>query len=425
MSDTFQEQKARYAELLVRTGVNLQPGQGLVVRAELAHAELVRLVTAAAYDAGALYVDVLWSDDLTQTARMRHSTADGFDFFPDFEEARLREYLSRGWARLALVGPEAPNAFDDVDPKVMRRISQARMKRVKFYSEAMMANQVQWCVAAVPTVAWAQQIFPGVDGDAAVAKLWPVVLQMVRADLPDPVAAWMQHDRDLRQIARYMARHAVRSIHYVDPVPGPDGKPATDLMIGLVDRPLWVGGTSQTPAGVVFLPNMPTEEIFCTPHSRRAMGYVRTSKPAFPFDRKVDRAYFRFEEGAVVEFHAEEGEDVLAEFFQIPHADHLGEVSLVDVRSPVNQSGLLFFETLFDENAVCHIAFGKAYPECVEDAASMTPAELIEAGVNDSDTHVDFMIGTPTMHVYGVCSDGSRLPIMENGHFVPAIFDEE
>lgn len=218
-----------------------------------------------------------------------------------------------------------------------------------------------------------------------------------------------------------MAANQVRTIRYFDPVPGPNGKPVSDLTIGLTDKPAWVGAAAYRPDGVQFLPNMPTEEVFTTPHSQRTEGYIRTSKPGFPFDREVRDAYFRFAEGEIVEFHAAKGEEVLAQFFEIDGARRLGEASLVDARSPINQSGLIFYETLFDENAVSHIAFGRAYPDGVEGGAQMSREALIAAGVNQSDTHVDFMVGTDTMQVIGLCADGREVTIMENGRFTDTV----
>ncbi len=219
-----------------------------------------------------------------------------------------------------------------------------------------------------------------------------------------------------------MARHAVRAIRYHDPTPADDGKASTDLTVSLTDAPLWVGGSGFTPEGIEFMANMPTEEVFCTPHRMKAEGWVRTSKPIFPLSREVRDAYFRFEGGECVEARARIGEDVLKSFLEIRGARRLGEVSLVDVRSPVNQTGLVFFDTLFDENAVCHIAFGSAYSECVEGAENMSPEEREAYGLNDADTHEDFMIGTPTMDVDGVTQDGKTLAIMRAGQFVDAIF---
>lgn len=412
--------QATYAELVVRTGVNIQPGQSMVVRAELEHAPFVRLVVAAAYQAGARYVHVEWQDALCAAAFLRYGKPETVDY-PAYEIARFQQMTDEGWARLALVGPEAPNAYDEADPTVTRNWDVLRRRAIRFYTEVMMANKIQWCVAGVPTAAWAQKIFPGVAAAEAVERLWLEICRLVRADRPDPAGAWDALNRSLQTAADYFQRNQVRAVHFVDSAQGPDGKPATDLVVGLTDRPKWVGGVAHTPAGVAFQPNMPTEEIFCTPHNQRTHGYVRTSKPTFPFQREVNGAWFRFEEGKVVDFSAETGQPVLEQFFEINGARSLGEVSLVDVSSPVFQSGLLFHEILFDENAACHIAFGEAYPECVEGAANLSREDLEELGVNFSDTHVDFMIGTPTMNVTGLCVDGREIPIMREGRFVEAI----
>jgi aminopeptidase len=412
-----------YAQLLIRIGVNLQPGQSLRIGGELAHADFIRRVAAQAYRAGARYVHVDWNDAPLARARLLHSTPDALDFLPAYEVARHQQMVDERWPRLALVGPEFPDLLNDVDPAAIRRTSDARMKALRFYLQAQMAHQIQWCVAAVPTPAWAQKVLPDLTPDQAIDRLWSVILQTVRANQPDPVAAWQAHTRTLQGITRFMARQGVRSLHFFDPTPGPDGQPSTDLQLGLTDSPVWVGASSHTPEGVEFLPNMPTEEIFCAPHNARTEGYVRTSRPCFPFEQRVEDAYFRFADGEVVEFHAAVGQEVLKQFFDIRGARRLGEVALVDVRSPVHQSGLTFFETLFDENAACHIAFGEAYPECIEGGNERSEEELAKLGINLADTHVDMMIGTPTMNVTGRCLDGRELPLMVKGQFTTEVME--
>jgi aminopeptidase len=420
MNTPYEDSLQPYAELLLRTGVNLQPGQSLIIRAELAYAPIVRLLVAEAYKLHAAHVYIDWVDSLVQRAFLQNADLAAWDV-PAYDVTRHRQMVDERWARLALVGPEFPFAFDDVNPQQTRTWSVKRARAIKFYTEAMMANQMQWCVAAVPTVAWAQRVHPELDAEAAVAALWQDILQFVRADQPDPVAAWGDVNRTLKAAAAYLQAEQVRAVHLFDPTPGPDGKPSTDLTIGLTDRPLWVGGSAMTPAGVVFQPNMPTEEIFCTPHKGRAEGYVRTSRPSYPMQREVDGAWFRFEGGEVVEFHAATGEDVLAQFFAIDGAKRLGEIALVDSRSPIFQSGRVFYEILFDENAACHFAFGEAYPECVEGGGKMSREELAALGVNHAETHVDFMVGTATMDVTGIAPDGRRVPIMRAGRFADAV----
>jgi aminopeptidase len=420
MPELTQDTLHRYAELLIHTGVNLQPDQGLVISAEHAHADFVRTVAAVAYRAGAKYVHVDWIDLLLQRAALQNRAVEQLDY-PAYEVARFRQFTDEGWARLALDGQEFPHALDDVDPAAIRNWGVKRLRATRFYRDAMMSNQMQWCVAAVPTVAWAQQIFPHLDAGAGVAALWATILRLVRMDASDPITAWAEHNRRLKNAAAYLHRHQVRAVRFFDPTPGPDGLPATDLTVGLAEQAHWMGGDSTTPAGVHFQPNMPTEEIFSAPHRARVDGYVRTTRPSFPMQREVDDAWFRFADGKVVDFHARVGQDVIEQFLTIEGADRLGEVALVDSASPVFQSGLLFKSILFDENAACHIAFGEAYPECVEGGDALTREELAAKGVNQAETHVDFMIGAATMNVTGLCADGSETPIMVDGRFAPAV----
>ena len=420
MPELTQDNLHRYAELLIHSGVNLQPGQGLNISAEHAHAPLVRTVAAVAYQAGAKYVHVDWIDLLVQRAALQNRAVDELDY-PAYEVGRFRQMTDERWARLAFDGQEFPRALEDVDPAAIRNWGVKRLRATRFYRDAMMSNQMQWCVAAAPTAAWAQQIFPDLDADAAVEKLWATIFHLVRLDTADPVAAWAAHNRKLKNVAGFMHRHQVTAVRFVDPAPGPDGLPATDLTVGLAARARWMGGDSVTPDGVHFNPNMPTEEIFSAPHRARVDGYVRTSRPSFPMQRLVDDAWFRFADGKVVDFHARVGQDVIEQFLTIEGADRLGEVALVDSTSPVFQSGLLFHSILFDENAACHIAFGEAYPECVEDGDTLDRNELAALGVNQAETHVDFMIGTATMNVTGLCADGSEVAIMVDGKFAPAV----
>jgi aminopeptidase len=213
----------------------------------------------------------------------------------------------------------------------------------------------------------------------------------------------------------------VRAVRFVDEALADDGMPATDLTVGLTDAPNWVAASAATPKGVRFLPNMPTEEVFTTPHRLRVNGYARTSKPGFPLEREIRDAYFKFVDGEVVDFSAKVGQDTLQQFFEIKGAKYLGEIALVDVRSPINQSGLTFYDTLFDENAVCHMAFGTAYPTGVTGAEAMSEDEQLAYGINKSDAHEDLMIGTPTMRVTGLCANGREVAVMREGRFVEEV----
>lgn len=410
-----------YARLLIHTGVNLQPDQCLRISAEIGHRTFVHRLVEAAYQAGAPYVQVEWQDPVVNRARLLHSQAAHLAYLPPYEVARHQTMLTEEWAVLALVGSEYPHIFEDVDSSVMRQVQVGRREKLKFWSQATMADRVAWSVAAVPTQAWACQIFPDREPEQALAQLWHWVLNTCRADRPDPVSTWAQHNRQLKHLCAYLMQQDVRTLHFLDLTPGPDSQPATDLRVGLTDLPNWEGGNSVTPAGTRFMANIPTEELFSTPHRQRVEGYVRTSKPFFPFEQEVRAAFFRFEAGEVVDFLATQGQTVLEQFFQIPGARNLGEVALVDVRSPINQSDILFYNTLFDENAVCHIAFGQAYPVGIQGGGGLSEAELLALGANQAQTHLDVMIGTPTMQVNGLCADGRTIPIMAGGQFLESV----
>lgn len=354
-------------------------------------------------------------------ARLKNSKSEYLDYYPEFEVVKHEQMLDEGWARLAIVGHEFPDILNDVDPNAMRTVALKRSQKLKFYMQAMMANQMQWCVAAVPTKAWAQKVYPHLSPEAAVAELWRQVLRMVRVDQPDPVAAWAKHNDMLKEVADFLMRNKVRTLRFVDSALGPDGRPATDLTVGLSDRVQWLGGGADRVDGLPFLPNMPTEEVFTTPHNQRTEGYMRLSRPALPFQREVKGAFFRFEKGEVVEFDAEEGREVMEQFFALDGTRRLGEVALVDVNSPVSQANVVFHEILFDENAACHVAFGEAYPDGVIDGSKLTEDELSALGVNKADAHLDVMIGNATMRLTGICEDGREVVIMERGEYVPAV----
>lgn len=414
-------QQQAYADLIIRAGVNLQPGQALLVIAEIGQRGFARLLATTAYDAGARYVKVDWLDPLLSKARYLHADPQHLDYVPQYEVARRQEMLDDGWAYVYLTGSEYPDALEEVDPASIRREVAATSQKFQFWRQRVMNNEISWCIAGAPTPAWAQKVFPDLDGETATQRLWELLLRVCRADQPDPWQAWQEHDASLKRVSAFMDRHQIRTIRYLDETPGPDGKPASDLTVGLTERPYWSCGSSWNAAGRPFFANIPSEEIFTTPHKDRVDGWVRTCKPFFPFQRRVEEAYFRIENGHLVEWSAGVGQDVLDQLFDLPGARQLGEVSLVDVRSPINQSGLVFHDTLFDENAVCHVAFGRGYPEGVAGGNGFSREELDAMGVNWSDTHDDLMIGTATMRVSGTCADGSEVLIMEKGQFVDEV----
>ena len=418
MTKSLEGLRQLYAHLLIKIGVNLQPGQGLSLACEPIHRVFAHEIVVAAYQAGAKHVDINWIDTVISKARFQHASAAAQSFFPQFEVAKRRQFVDEKWATLRISGEEFPDIFANVDPTIMRRAQELRFKNTAFFANAQMADAFQWCVCAAPTPNWAQKLFPDLPQDQAVDRLWHTILQSVRVGETDPVAAWQAHDRRLIGIANVLMARRVRELHFVDTVLAEDNLPRTDLKVGLVESPIWVAASAVTPEGIRFLPNMPTEEVFTTPHRLRTNGHVRLSKPAIIGGREVRNAYFEFVDGVVVAHRASHGQQVLDEMLAINGARRLGEVALVDVRSPINQTGILFYDGLFDENAVCHIAFGKAYPTALQNGTSMSAEALESAGANNSDTHEDVMIGTDTMNVAGTCADGTAIDVMRDGKFV-------
>jgi aminopeptidase len=418
---TLQNQIARYAELIVTQGVNLQPGRSLVIKAEVGNRAFVRELMAAAYRAGAKFVEVDWSDPLLLKERLTHSRPEYLDYLPDALVSQAAERIREGWSNISVVGKEYPNLLEDADAEKVRLVQTVYLGKLEAWRAALMRNQLAWCVCAVPTPAWARQVFPQMDDEDALTALWQAILSAAHVSADESGAGWQNHIRQLEQVAGFLNSRPVDSLHFYDPTPGPDGKASTDLTIGLTARPYWVSGASPTMDGLVFSPNIPTEEAFVTPHRGRAEGWTRSSKPFFPFDQEVTGAWFRFAEGQVVEYGAEKGQPLLDQFFGVEGSRRLGEVALVDTESPIFQSGLLFYNTLFDENAAIHLAFGRGYPIGIRDGGTMKPDGLDALGLNLSALHLDTMIGTETMNVTATYADGSQTPIMRDGRYTQEV----
>ena len=425
---TRNKELEQYAHLLIRLGVNLQPGQSLAIRTEPIHRDFALLVAEAAYDVGAKFVAIEYSDMRLQSVRIRKSAEESLDHLPGYIGEMARERMDDGWAAISLVGEEDPSLPAQLDPGRLRILQTAEYRAQMPWRSSMMGMKQQWNVAALPTPAWAQKVFPRLSAEEALSRFWEDIRRIIRLDADDPFAAWQAHLADLESARSTLQAKQIRALHFLDRSPGPDGKPSTDLTIGLTDRPNWAGGVGglgaaeeDAAAPPVFLPNIPTEELFTTPHRLRVNGWMRSSRPSFPFRREVAEATFRFEEGRVVEFSAGEGQEIYEQFFGVEGTRYLGEVALVDVSSPIFRSGLVYYNTLFDENAACHVAFGQAYPIGLVGGGGLSPVELAEAGVNKSDLHLDVMIGTATLDVTGRLSDGAELAIMRQGRYTPAV----
>jgi aminopeptidase len=424
MDSTLQRQISRYAELIVGQGVNLQPGQSLLIRTEIGQRAFVRELADAAYSAGARYVEVEWTDPLLQKARLGKSDPAFLDSLPDYLTVQAETRLNEGWAAISVAGKEFPHLMDGMDAEGLRRMQTAYLQKTEIWRAAAMRNQITWCVCAAPTPAWSEQVFPHLVGDAAVEALWRAILASAHIAPDGSGTNWAEHSRQLGGVAGFLNSRPINSVHFFDPALGPDGKPSTDLTIGLTSQPHWISGASPTADGIIFSPNIPTEEAFVTPNRYQADGWTRSSKPFFPFEQEVSGAWFRFADGQVVDFGAEKGEALLDQFFGIEGTRRLGEVALVDAGSPIFQSGLLFYNTLFDENAAIHLAFGRGYATGIQGGGNMGAEELDKLGLNLSVMHLDTMIGTETMNVTARYADGSEIPIMRDGHYTAQVRGE-
>ena len=409
---TFEEKLDRFARVAVHVGLNLQPGQELVISATTEMLPLVRRITEHAYKAGALLVSTLYADDEASLSRYRFATDGSFDHAPVWLAEGIAAAFRSGAARFALTGAN-PALLAGQDPAKVSRANIAASKANKPAMELITRHAINWSILAAATPAWAKLVFPDLAEDEAVSKLWDAIFVASRATADDPVAAWKQHNQNLRDRVAFLNESRFHALHFRSA----DG--ATDLTVGLADDHLWAGGGAMSANGVFCNPNIPTEECFTTPHKDRVDGFVQASKPLSHQGTLIENIRCRFEGGRIVEATATAGEDVLNRLISTDEgARRLGEVALVPASSPIAASGILFWNTLFDENAASHIALGQAYETCLIDGESLTPEELAAKGANTSLIHVDWMIGSAKMDVDGVAADGASDPLMRAGEWV-------
>ncbi|WP_353473971.1 aminopeptidase [Salipiger sp. H15] len=399
----------RLAEVAVRTGVNIQPGQQLVLTAPVSALPLVRAVTRAAYRAGASLVTPLLSDSDVALARFEEGHDASFDAATGWLYNGMAEAFGAGAARMAIVG-EDPMLLAGQDPAKVSRMGKANSKAYKPAMEKITNFNINWSICAWPGAAWAKRMFPELSEPEAQAKLAEAIIAASRVTGDDPVAAWAEHNAALRARTEWLNAERFSALHFTGP--------GTDLTIGLADGHEWHGGASTAQNGVVCNPNVPTEEVFTTPHAQRVEGWVRSTKPLSHQGSLIDGIEVRFEAGRIVEAKASQGEEVLRELLATDEgAARLGEVALVPHSSPISQSGLLFYNTLFDENAACHIALGQCYSKCFLDGASLSAEQVAAQGGNSSMIHVDWMIGGAETDIDGIREDGTRVPVFRKGEW--------
>lgn len=398
-----------FAELIIRVGLNLRPGQHLVVRAPVEAALLVRKVAASAYKAGCRLVDVMWSDDQVTLARYQYAPRDSFEEYPHWFFPAMEEYARRGDALLSIAA-EDPDLLKGQDPKLISLAQQTRMRLGRGYSTLISRSATNWCVVSMPIPAWAAKVFPGLSAEAAMEKLWEMIANACRLDQPDPVAAWQAHVRQLAARCKYFNQRQYSALHF--------SGPGTDLTVGLPEKHVWMSGQMTSENGILFLPNIPTEEMFTLPDRRRIDGVVRATLPLSYGGNLIEDFSLTFEGGRVVKVSAARNESILRDLVETDEGSHsLGEVALVPHSSPISQSGILFFNTLFDENAASHLALGRAYKFSLQGGEAMSDEQFLAAGGNLSLTHVDFMVGSGQIDLDGIRADGSVEALMRAGEW--------
>jgi aminopeptidase len=405
-----------YGDVTVRIGLNLQRGQRLLILGPVANggasldaAPLVREVARSAYAAGARLVEVLWGDEALMALRFKWAPRDSFSEFSAWLPITLASHIDAGHAVLSIYAND-PDHLKNEPPELVSALQQTTARSVRPFREQISRNQTNWCVVGAAAPAWAARVFPGVDSDQQVDRLWDAIARLCRLDRSDPVAAWESHLTDLQKRTDQLNRKRYTALRYA--------APGTALTIGLPDGHLWIGGRSASVTGIPFAPNLPTEEVFTMPHKDRVEGTVRSTKPLSYGGTLIEGFSLRFAEGRVVDIHADRGEAVLRTLVETdPGASRLGEIALVPHTSPIAQTGLLFYNTLFDENAASHVAFGAAYKFTMQGGEAMSDEAFEQAGGNRSATHVDFMIGSADLEVDGVLHDGSAEPLIRAGEW--------
>ncbi len=409
-SRSFSENLDLLAQVAVKVGLGLQSGQQLVMTASLDSLELARRITEHAYRAGASLVTTLYTDDQATLARYHFAPDESFDHAAKWLYDGMGEAFKSGAARLAISGTD-PALLANEDPDKVGRANRAVSRAYRPALELITRHAINWTIVASATPAWAAAMFPGEAPEAALAKLWQAIFSTTRVDAADPVAAWKTHDAGLQKRAAMLNEKRYAWLQYKGP--------GTDFRLGLADDHLWLGGGTTAGNGIYCIPNMPTEEVFSTPHKDRAEGVVTATKPLSHQGTMIEGIQVRFEAGRIVEVRATRGQEVLQKLIDTDEgARRLGEVALVPHSSPIAASGLTFFNTLFDENAASHIALGQAYSSCVREGDNMTPEELAAHGANESLIHVDWMIGSAELDIDGITATGTAEPLMRKGEWV-------
>lgn len=406
----FKTKLNEYAKLCVKVGINVQAGQPLVVNAPIEAVDFVRLVAKNAYEAGASEVHINWSDEVITRLKFENAPMEVFENYPKWHADGLVDYAKKG-AGFISISAQDPELLKGIDPKKIAANNKSSSLALKEFRNYTMNDINPWCVISIATKSWAKKVFPGIPEDEAVEKLWEAIFAATRMNTEDPVEAWKEHMANIKKKVEYLNNLDLKSLHY-------SSSNGTDLVVELPEGHIWAGGGAIDSKGVNFAPNMPTEEVYTMPLKTGVNGVVYSTKPLNYGGKLIDEFKLTFKDGKVVDFDAKVGKETLADLLNIDEgAKYLGEVALVPYDSPISQSNIIFYNTLFDENASCHFAFGKAYPTNIKGGAEMTEEELEAHGVNTSITHVDFMVGSKDMSIVGETKSGEKVQIFKDGNW--------
>ena len=415
MDQNFQANLKKYADIAIKIGLNLQPGQKLILQdnrrsgVPIQTASVVRELAASAYQAGAKLVDVLWGDSDLKLIQYKYAPKESFDDFPAWKAQGVMDVIEDGGAVLTIVAFD-PSLLEGQDPDLVAREQQTIQQVLKPISAHISNNKMNWMVLGIPVDGWARKVFPDLPEDERIPALWDALFKVCRVYEDDPIKAWQEHIADLEIRNSYLNNKAYKELHYT--------APGTDLHIVLPEGHIWRSAGFKAQNGIPFTANIPTEEVFTLPDNRFTEGKVSSARPLAYSGNVIDNFSLTFKDGKVVDFSAEQGEEVLGNLLKSDEgASMIGEVALVPNSSPISQSGLMFYNTLLDENASCHLALGRAYRFSLEGGENLSPEEFSSRGGNSSLIHVDFMIGSDEMDIDGVLPDGKTEPVMRKGEW--------
>ncbi len=406
----MKEKLVKYAKLAVSIGVNIKKGEILVINSPTETFEFTRYAVEEAYKLGAKEVVVFWNDDIVAKERYLYGSDDIFEKIPQWQSESVEYYSEKGAAFIGISATD-PTLLKDADPKRVSKYNALKRQSLKAHYERMMSNKNKWCVISVPTKSWAKKVFPEVSEEKAILNLWKAIFEVTRVNTENPVMAWEEHNLNLNKKQQFLNEKQFKFLYYKNSL-------GTDLCIELPQNHIWAGGGEKDEKGVTFIANMPTEEVFTLPKKTGVNGVVVSSKPLVYNGNIIDGFKLVFKNGEIVDYSAEKGKETLKGLIETDNGSrYLGEVALVPFDSPISNSGIIFFNTLYDENASCHLAIGEAYVSCIENGANLTVQEKEEKGVNTSLSHVDFMIGSSDLSILGETETGEKIEIFKNGNW--------